>query len=320
MSRELDFIDYINEQASEEKKPLTNREILANTTVDDMLDIFGKDMLFKYQDTLCQLNQKEQELYDTQELCDNIYAGNDKKYLTLKHQLQDEAFDLASQRDDLERQLIELEQNPILEKILFAKRREKAAESMRELKERYQKSKEEELQKREQAQQQQEQEIIKEAKTPHPEPEPIVTPPKEEPKETKTIKSFLPSIPFSFLGLFEYYIIYGLSVLAIALVFLILSYIPIINTLVDWLFRIREDTPDMFAMIFAAGLAYLGTTATAEHIIKSTRKYSLVLTGIYLVILNIIFLIVNLVNSSAILPNIIIGIAGIVMFYKYKNE
>lgn len=164
------------------------------------------------------------------------------------------------------------------------------------------------------------QETIKESKTPPTEPELIVTPPKEEPKAPKNIKSVLQSIPFSLLGLFEYYIIYGLSVFAIALVFLILSYIPIINTLIDWLFRIREDTPDMFAVFLAAMLAYLGTTATAEHIIKGTRKYSLMLTGIYLVILNIIFLIVNIVNSDFILPNITIGIAGIVMFYKYKDE
>ena len=172
-------------------------------------------------------------------------------------------------------------------------------------------------------QQQQKQETIKESETPPFEPEAISAPSKEEPKKdtaTKTIKSVLSSIPFSILGLFEYYIIYGLSVLAIALVFLVLSYIPIINTLVDWFFRIREDTPDMLAMCFAAMLAYLGTTATAEHIIKGTRKKALMLTGIYLVILNIIFLIVNFVNRAAILPNIIIGIAGVVMYYKNKNE
>lgn len=173
-------------------------------------------------------------------------------------------------------------------------------------------------------QQQQKQEIITESKTPPlPETKPIAAPPKQESKirtVIETIRSFLPSIPFSFLGLLEFYIIYGLSALAVALVFLVLSYIPIINTLVDWLFRIRQDTPDMFTMMVAVGLAYLGTTATAEHIIKGTRKHALMLTGIYLVVLNIIFLIVNLINSDDILPNIIIGIAGIVMFYKNKEE
>lgn len=151
-----------------------------------------------------------------------------------------------------------------------------------------------------------------------------VTPqvPKEEPRKevsSLTIKGFLVSIPFSILGFLEFYAIDILTTLLLSLLFLGLSYIPIISTLIDWLFYIRKDTPDMLAMMVSAILAYLGTTATAKHIVKGTRKHALILTGIYLVVLNIIFLIVNLINGAAILPNIIIGIAGIVMFYKNKD-
>ena len=337
MSRELDFIDFINEQAekegrSEPTKPLTNRELLANALESIEEYPSEEDILIKYKDTLLQLNQKVQELHDTQELWDNISAGSDKNYLTIKNQLQDEAFNIASQRDDLDRQLIELEQNPILQKIIERERLkdlgEKASQRMKELKVKYEEHKAEKeleqmelmnryretrqaaIQKRREAESQ-----LKQESTP--------TASKEEPKierKTDTIKSFLSSIPFSFLGLLEFYIIYGLTILGIALVFLLLSYIPIISTLVDWLFRIREDTPDMFAMCFATMLAYLGTMATAAHINKGIQKHALMLTGIYLVVLNIIFLIVNLINNDAIFANVTIGIAGIVMFYKSKNE
>ena len=364
MSRELDFIDFINAQAdvnesTKHQERNTDdwsiRSALADLSSEEVENPIERDILLEYQDTLRQLKQKEQELYDTRELLRNIHAGNNENYLAVKKGLYETGSRLTSQIDTFDRKLIDLQNDPGLKPVIdreygkwrqrveqkykeaIERYREKSAKTQRELMDRYQKSKQEAQQKREQeaqqlmqemlrkeqARQQQKQEIIKETKTPPPIPKPIAVLSNEEPKRgtlIETIKGVLPSIPFSLLGLCEYYIIYGLSVLAIALVFWILSYIPIINMLVDWLFRIREDTPDMFAMCFAAFLAYLGTTATAEHIIKDTRKHALKLTGIYLVVLNIIFLIVNLVNSDAIFPNIIIGIVGVVMFYKNKDE
>ena len=138
---------------------------------------------------------------------------------------------------------------------------------------------------------------------------------------TNNKKSIFASIPLSVLGFLEYYLIYGIAFLIIALLFWIISYIPILNTLVDWLFRIREDTPDMFAMFASTGIAYLGFTATIEHISKKaeTQKLTLILTGIYIIVLNVIFLIVNLVLRNTILPNVFLGIAGVVIFFKGKN-
>ena len=134
-------------------------------------------------------------------------------------------------------------------------------------------------------------------------------------------KSIFASIPLSILGLLAFYLVYGIAFLIIALLFWIISYIPILNTLFDWLFRIREDTPDMFAMFTSTVIAYFGYAATIGLISKKaeTQKLTLMLTGIYLIVLNVIFLIANLVFRNAILPNILLGIAGIVIFFNGKN-
>lgn len=313
------------------ERSFSNRSLLANASVDYMQNIFEKDLLIKYQDTHKQIGLNQVKL---QEICDVLSGIHAKEgvFSDIKKQLQEEASSIVSKNEHLDRQLIELEKNPCLQNVIERERqkllqeneqkaeqrrkeaerkaKEKAEQTERELMRRYQESRQKAIQKREQANVQPKQETISEVH-------------KEAPKKestAETIKSIFLSIPFSILGLFEFYIIYGLTILVAALVFWALSYIPILNTLIDWLFRVREDTPDMFAMMLAAAIAYFGITATAEHIVSKTRKPSLMLTGIYIVVLNIIFLIVNLINSEAILPNIIIGIAGIVMFYKSKNE
>ena len=161
MSRELDFIDFINEQAekeghSEPSKPLTNRELLLNALESINEYPSEKDILIKYQDTLLQLNQKEEELHEYHELLSNIHAGDDKNYLAdTKKGLQKSASNIASQRDALERQLIDLQQNSILQKIIEQERwkdlRQKASQSMKELRAKY-----EEHKKREQMEQEEE--------------------------------------------------------------------------------------------------------------------------------------------------------------------
>lgn len=141
---------------------------------------------------------------------------------------------------------------------------------------------------------------------------------KEEPKK---VKRTLAAIPLSILGAWEVHLIYGLTNLIITLVFWLISYIPILNTLVEWLFRIREDTPDMFATFLAIGIAYIGFMATAHRIIKKveTRKLTLILTGIYLAISNFLFVIINLRYNDPILVNSLLTITGIVIFFKGKN-
>lgn len=335
-SRELDFIDFINEnadiryqeRATNDMKP---RSLLANTSVEDTQNIVEKELLIKYQDTLKQIGLNQARLQEIHGVLRSIHA-KDGVFSDIKKQLQEEASRIASELDRLERQLIELEKNPCLQNVIEREKlnllRERAEATRRELMHRYQESKQIAEQRRKQTEQElmRHYEETRQKTTPkneqanvQPKQETMPEVHKEE-SSTKTIKSFFVSIPFSILGLFEFYTIYVAIVLVATLVFWGLSYIPIINTLVDWFFHIRGDSSDILATLIAATLAYVGTSATAEHIINKTRKPTLMLVGIYIAVLNVIFLIVNLINSVAVLPNIIIGIAGIALFYKSKNE
>ena len=131
----------------------------------------------------------------------------------------------------------------------------------------------------------------------------------------------LKAIPLSVLGLIEFYLIYGLIFLAIGLVFFVLSYIPVLSTLVDWLFHIRKDSPDMVAVFVSTMLSGYLFTATTNHIVKNkyTQKLTITLTGMSLIVINIICLIINLATNSEIFINILLLIAGLVIFYEGKN-
>ena len=71
--------------------------------------------------------------------------------------------------------------------------------------------------------------------------------------------------------------------------------IPIIKNIVGYLLAVGDNTPDAFAMFVATMIAYVGFNATVEHVIKKieTQKLTLMLTGIYLTIFNILFVIIN---------------------------
>ena len=146
---------------------------------------------------------------------------------------------------------------------------------------------------------------------------------KEEVQQKKfdKAKSVIASIPLSILGALEVHLIYGLTNFIIALVFWLISYIPVLSTLVEWLFRIRKDTPDMVAMFVATMVAYFVFKMTAEHIIKKveTQKFTLILTGIYLTVFNILFVVINLKYNDPVFGNALLAIAGIVIFFKGKT-
>jgi hypothetical protein len=160
------------------------RSALDNLSAEDIENLSERDILLKYQDTSRQLLQKQQELYDTQELLRNIHAGDDNNYLAdTKKGLQESASRIVSQVDALDRKLRYLQEDPILKNVIerekakarerweqkaeqrrevdIARLKERAEQTERELRERYQRSRQEALLKREQAQQQQKQEQLK---------------------------------------------------------------------------------------------------------------------------------------------------------------
>lgn len=141
-------------------------------------------------------------------------------------------------------------------------------------------------------------------------------------EKTGSIKSILASIPLSILGALEVHLIYGLTNLIVSLLFWLISYIPIIKNIVGYLLMVGDNTADGFAMFVATMLAYLGFMATSEHVIKKgeTKKFTLILTGIWLAVFNILFVIINLVYNDPILGNVLLAIAGTIIFFRGKNE
>lgn len=129
------------------------------------------------------------------------------------------------------------------------------------------------------------------------------------------------SIPLSIFGMLIIHIIFGLTNLIISLLFWALSYIPVLNKLISWIFSMRGDTPEVLATIIAAIVAYCLFSLIAERMIKkeNTRKYTLILTGILVMIVNVFFVIINLIYNDPIFANVFLAIAGAIVFFKGKN-
>lgn len=135
------------------------------------------------------------------------------------------------------------------------------------------------------------------------------------------VKNIFAAIPLSVLGLLEFFIVDAIAGLAVALIHIIISYIPVLNLINEWFSRKAGSDITEFAICFGATFAYIAVTKTASLILKNeeTRRFSLMFTGVLLVALSIIFLIINITNHDAIFANIIISIVGIVLFFKNKS-
>lgn len=110
--------------------------------------------------------------------------------------------------------------------------------------------------------------------------------------------------------------VYLLAYLLLGGIIYVLSLIPVINWLVDLLFYIRGDTPDLMLSLFSPIVAYYTTMAAQEYINKEkpTRGLSCILLGIIITIIHVLSLVTNLIYGDGILKNIIQAIVGIVIF------
>lgn len=135
------------------------------------------------------------------------------------------------------------------------------------------------------------------------------------------LTSTLASVPLSILGVLFVHLVYGLTNLIISLVFLGISYVPVLKLIVKLILLAGDNTPDMFAMFFATMVAYHIFVAAVERIIKKveTRKLTLILTGIFLTVSNVFFVIINLIYRDPILGNALLSISGIAIFCKGRN-
>lgn len=130
------------------------------------------------------------------------------------------------------------------------------------------------------------------------------------------------AILFSFLWLILFYVFGVLANILTSLLFYVLSVIPVINRIVAFIFKQRGDSPSFFILLFAPSIAYVIVDFIAEKAAKNdvTRGISLICTGAYLMLINIVFFVVNLCSGASFFSNILIIIAGIAFIVSGKAK
>lgn len=171
---------------------VSNRSLLANASVNDIKDSYEKALLIRHH-FICEKILKQQEKFrEVQERLRKTTEEINACDPDLKNQLQEAAREITSEADSLDRQLIELEKNSALQKVLEREKaklreesnqrgkealeayRERELQHQQELAARYQEKRQKVLQNREQATESVSEPIIE-----------IVT---EEPKDENLIK------------------------------------------------------------------------------------------------------------------------------------
>lgn len=138
------------------------------------------------------------------------------------------------------------------------------------------------------------------------------------------MKKVLTSIGIALLGIILFSLSYLIVVLLIGLLFLLLDAIPLINKLVALLFSIRKDSPDMLAMLVGTVIAYNVCKWLIAKLSSDENVFSLscIFSGGSILVFNVLFFIINITLNNAVLANIFLAIAGIILIYSrnaYKS-
>lgn len=138
---------------------------------------------------------------------------------------------------------------------------------------------------------------------------------KEKPK-------ILRAIITSLLTFFVFGAVYMLVYLIIGGILEILSMIPLISGLIDLLFYFRRDNPDMMLSILSPTISFFISMATQVALNKDnpTRGLSLILLGIYIMLLHIVSIPINIIYGEGILKNIVQVIVGFIFFNSGRSE
>ena len=138
---------------------------------------------------------------------------------------------------------------------------------------------------------------------------------KEKPKVFRAIMTAL-------LGLIIFGLAYFLVFMIAGGIIYVMTLIPLVKNIVNWLFQVRGDSPDMVITFLATVSAYYTTKAAMSAISKAmpTRRLSIMIVGGCLAVVHVISLAINLVGGEWILPNIVQAVAGVALFFYGKNE
>ena len=137
-------------------------------------------------------------------------------------------------------------------------------------------------------------------------------------KKPKVFKAIMTAL----LGLLIFGVVYFLSYLIVGGIIALLLKIPVIDTLLGWLFRLRGDTPDMMLSMLSPTIAYFVTISAQTVINKDgpTRGMSCVILGIVIMVIHTLSIVINLIHGEGILKNIIQAIAGFIIYNSGKGD
>ncbi|MDY3781393.1 MAG: hypothetical protein SOZ90_04345 [Candidatus Faecousia sp.] len=139
---------------------------------------------------------------------------------------------------------------------------------------------------------------------------------------TQDSPKIIPAIAVAFSALVAYAVVFFLAMVVIAALFLLFSKIPILSSLLGIFFAFRGDTPVALTVILSTVLSYEAAAFTSSRFTTSpkTAALSRILSGVFLLALNGIFLVVNISSGSAFFSNAANAISGIVMIVKGKES
>lgn len=119
------------------------------------------------------------------------------------------------------------------------------------------------------------------------------------------------AIPVSILFLIIFYGVYILSTLLITLLLWLLSYVPLVNFVIERLLETRGDSYTSFAIIVGNVSGYSTASFVLKRITSSfTCKFSYIFVGSFLVLYNVIFFIINIVAGNLVLGYINLAVSG----------
>lgn len=126
------------------------------------------------------------------------------------------------------------------------------------------------------------------------------------------------AIGTALLGTVTFTLAYFITYILVGLIINVLNAIPVVNTLLGWLFKMRGDSPALLLVMLSPTIGYVATVLLLSVINKnsSTLGLSLIIVGSLLIPLHLISMVINLIYGSAILANIAQIVAGIAFIAK----
>lgn len=126
------------------------------------------------------------------------------------------------------------------------------------------------------------------------------------------------AILFSLAAMVAFFIVYMVVGFVVILVLGLLLQVPVVGTIITWLFHFRGDTPEIFAAILATVLAAQAVAWMIGRFcdLAATRRVTLKISGGILVVVAVLTIIAQIANKGSLLTGIAHLVAGLWMFFK----